>query len=219
MSIQLWPNPNDMVAKPFPLLLHSQHIWHQLAQAVFLSSSKLSSSYRTKNTSRLYYKGQTTDDFYETIRSYWYNISGHKNILGGNVLAGRKIGPSCLCPTQAYGENSGVVNLILSISTRWRWGVHFTPRLHLPQERKTGPIEREIGWARKECVVVSGNRIIQCSGRDSKLRTSSLKLIHYTVYTVNDEYYCAGYLYCHGVLIMLLIMRKFCYIVDTFSSI
>jgi hypothetical protein len=89
-------------------------MWYQLArQASFLLQNyQFPTAQRTQFDSITNTK--TSHNVYETIRSYWDNISIHINILGGNIRIhfmfqrGCKIGPSCLCPMQAYGRSGGI---------------------------------------------------------------------------------------------------------------
>jgi hypothetical protein len=87
MSTQHWPisNNREERAKNCPSATVSTKYLPSTSPAVFVSSSNLSSSYHTENTFRLYYKSQIVYDVYETARSYWDNISVHKNILGGKM--------------------------------------------------------------------------------------------------------------------------------------
>jgi len=68
-----WERSNDRIlttwGKTRPSATVSTTYLASASPAVFLSSTKLSSSYRAENISRLYYKGQTIGDVYESIHS------------------------------------------------------------------------------------------------------------------------------------------------------
>ena len=144
MSTQQCQNSNDRggEAKPVPVLLCPLNMWHQLA----LQSSFLLQNYQVPTAQRTQFdsitKAKTSHDVYETIRSDWDNIPTHIIILGGKISIhftfqwGRKVGPSLSLSYAGVWKKQNY-----SLSTRWRRGVNYTPRLLLRRKRTTGPIE------------------------------------------------------------------------------
>jgi hypothetical protein len=97
------------------------------------------------------------------------------------------IGKSKAAPVQAmkiYRGNASIAPLILTLGTRWRWVVNFTPRPLYHLESAPIPIEQEPGWAPYPSLDVWVKKKIPYRCQDWKSGWSSPWPSHYTDYAI-----------------------------------
>ena len=130
-------------------------VWHiPLLSVQWINSwrwaEKLSKTCRVSVRSKY---GKLVHPFGSIIKKF-VTMHGHTNVK--NVVR--------VHVTGTYRGNRCIAPPILSLGTRWRWVVKFTPPAALTWERNPVPIEYEVGWAQE--IFLEDKNLLPLSGID-----------------------------------------------------